>query len=98
MRPVGGGVQFFDLVEVDWRSDHGIAAAAETRSGCTDGATGDTCTAAPHVAARAGAGQPEARASATVPAMTGGRTTAIASVRSASDVAPAAWRIMVLES
>jgi hypothetical protein len=98
MRPVGGGVQFFDLVEVDWRSEHGIAATAAASSGCTDGATGDTCTAAPPAATRADAGQPEAPGSATVQTSPGGRTTAIASVRSVSDAEPAAWRIMVLES
>jgi hypothetical protein len=98
MRPVGGGVQFFDLVEVDWRSEHGIAATAAASSGCTDGATGDTCTAATPVAAKGGGGRPEALASATVWAMTGGTTIAIVSVRSVSDAALGAWRIMVPES
>ena len=98
MRPVGGGVQFFDLVEVDWRFDHGNAATAAASSGCTDGATGATCTAAPTAVARAAAGRPEGPGSATAQTSPGGRTTAIANVRSVSDAAPAAWRIMVLES
>lgn len=98
MRPVGGGVQFFDLVEVDWRSDHGNAATAAASSGCTDGATAATCIVAPTVAARADAGQPRAPASATVQTTPGGRTTATASARSVSDAAPAAWRIMLPES
>lgn len=95
MRRVGGGVQFFDLVEVDWRSDHEHAAIVAKSSGCTGGATGATCTAVLTAGARAVGGRLEARDGAIARRVTDGRTTAIASGRSASDTEPAAWRIKV---
>jgi hypothetical protein len=98
MRPDGGGVQFFDLVEVDWRSEHASVAIAVTSSGCTGGATADTCTAARGAGARVGAGPQGSLAAATAPAMRGGRITATTSARCERDAEPIAWGIMVQKS
>jgi hypothetical protein len=98
MRPDGGGVQFFDLVEVDWRSEHAPVAIAVASSGCTDGAIVDTCTAAPVAGARVGAGPPGSLAVATALAMRGGRITGTTSAHCARDAELIAWGIMVQKS
>jgi hypothetical protein len=99
MRSDSGGVQFFDLVEVDWRSDHGPVANAVANSGFTAGATGATCTAAQPVAERGGGGRPGRRAGNTGRAARAGWTTGIASGSCAPASEPRrAWGIMVPES
>jgi len=98
MRRDGGGVQFFDLVEVDWRSEHAPVAIAVASSGCTGGATVDTCTAAPGAGARVGAGPPGSLAAATAPATRGGRITGTTSARCERDAELNAWGIMVPKS
>jgi|SRR4051794_27497005 hypothetical protein len=98
MRPNGGGVQFFDLVEVDWRSDHGCAATAAASSGCTDGATGAMCTAVTGAAVRAGGGLPGWHDSDTGRAMRVGSTTATGSERAGSAGGPTTWGITVPRS
>jgi hypothetical protein len=99
MRPDGGGVQFFDLVEVTWRSDHGPAGAAAASSGCTGGATEGTCTAGRSAGAKVGGGRLARRDNATGRAKRGGSITGTSSGRAGRDDGPrAAWGIMVLES
>lgn len=98
MRPDGGGVQFFDLVEVDWRSDRDNVASAAASSGCTAGATGATCTVDLAAGGRAVGGRPGARAGNTGPAMRGARTIGMTSARGERAAGPAAWGIMVPES
>lgn len=98
MRPNGGGVQFFDLVEVDWRSEHGRAATAAASSGCTDGAIGGTCTAGGGAGARAGGGRLGWLDSATGRAMRGDWITVISNGRAGRESGPSAWGIMVPES
>jgi hypothetical protein len=98
MQRDGGGVQLFDLVEVDWRSDHADVATAVASSGCTDGATADTCTVVPAAAARAGDGRRGSRADATARMMMGGRITATTSAHCGRDTGPSAWGIMVPKS
>ena len=98
MRPYVGGVQFFDLVEVDWRSDHAPVAIAAASSGCTSGAIVDTCTAVLSAGARVGAGPPGSLGVATAQATRGGRITGTTSVRCERDAEPNAWGIMVQKS
>ena len=98
MRSDGGGVQFFDLVEVDWRSDHAPVAIAVASSGCTGGATVGTCTAARSAGVRVGVGPPGSLAAAIAPATRGGRITGTISARCERDVEPSAWGIMVPKS
>lgn len=98
MRPDCGGVQFFDLVEVDWRSEHGHAATAAASSGCTDGATEATCTAASSAKGRAVDGRLGQHAGGTERATRGDWITVIASEPAGSASGPSAWGIMVPES
>jgi hypothetical protein len=100
MRPDGGGVQFFDLVEVDWRSDRDSVDTAVPSSGCTGGATAGMCTAAQPAGERGGGGRPGWRGSATGHPMRAGRITGITSGRAGRDTEPPsrAWGIMVPES
>jgi hypothetical protein len=98
MRRDGGGVQFFDLVEVDWRSEHAPVAIAVVSSGCTGGATVGTCTAVQVAGARVGAGPPGSLAAATAPVTRGGRITGTTSARCERDAKPSAWGIMVPKS
>ena len=98
MRPDGGGVQFFDLVEVDWKSDRGNVANAGASSGCTVGATGATCTAGLAAGTRAVGGQRGAHAGSTGQAMRDGKIIGMPSVRGGRDAGPTAWGIMVPES
>lgn len=98
MRPDGGGVQFFDLIEVDWRSEHGPVVTAAGNSGCTGGATEATCTAVPNAAARVGGGRRGWRGDSTGRAPRDGWTTGITSGRCEPGGEQSAWGIMVLES
>jgi hypothetical protein len=98
MRRDGGGVQFFDLVEVDWKSEHAPVANGVANSGCTGGAMVYTCTAAPGAGARVGAGPPGSLAAATAPATRGGRITGTTSARCERDAELNAWGIMVPKS
>jgi hypothetical protein len=98
MQPDSGGVQFFDLVEVDWRSDHGLVAIAAESSGCTDGATGAMSTAASSVRGRVADGRLGRHAGGTGHASRGGWITVIASGPAGSASGPSAWGIMVPES
>jgi hypothetical protein len=98
MRPDGGGVQFFDLVEVDWRSDHAPVAIAVASSGYTDGATVGTCTAARSAGVRVGAGLPRTLGAGTGPVTRGGRITGTTSARCEQDAGLSAWGIMVPKS
>jgi hypothetical protein len=50
MRPVGDGVQFFDLVEDNWISDYDSASTVAASSGYTADAITATSTAARHAA------------------------------------------------
>ncbi|MDX2019052.1 MAG: hypothetical protein SF187_02335 [Deltaproteobacteria bacterium] len=95
MRRIGGGVQFFDLVEVDWRSEHGVAATAETSSGCTGGATVATCTAEMVVDVKDVGAQPGERGVSTGRAMRDGKTIGINSRPRGLAVGQNAWGIMV---
>ncbi len=98
MRPNGGGVQFFDLVEVDWRSEHGCVATAASSSGCTGGAIGAMCTVVRRAAVRGGAGRLGWHDSATGHATKGGSTTATGSERAGSKRVRTTWGIMVPRS
>ena len=93
-----GDVQFFDLVEVDWKSESDHVATVAARSGYTADAIVGTCTAGRDVGLRAGAGQPERREGAIAPAMRDDRTTAITSARSGPADGSRPWGIMVPES
>lgn len=95
---MGGGVQFFDLVEVDWRFGNGVADNAASSSGCTAGATGDTCTAAPSAGWRAVGGRRDRRDDSTAPARRAGWITVISSGRDGPDSERSAWGIMVPKS
>jgi hypothetical protein len=98
MRPDGGGVQFFDLVEVDWKSDRDNVASAGTSSGCTVGATGAMCTAGLAAGAMAAGGRPGARAGNTGQARRDGRIIGMTSGLAGRAAGPIAWGIMVPES
>jgi len=93
-----GDVQFFDLVEVDWKSERGHVATVAAGSGYTVGAIAGTCTAGRGVGLRAGAGRPERRDGAIAPAMRDDRTTAITSARCGPADGSRQWGIMVPES
>jgi hypothetical protein len=97
MRPEGGVVQFFDLVEVDWKSDRGNVASAGASSGCTVGATGAMCTVGLAAGGRAGGGRPGVRAGSTGQATRGGRIIGMASAHGGRATG-IAWGIMVPES
>jgi hypothetical protein len=98
MRPEGGGVQFFDLVEVDWKSDRGNVASVGASSGCTVDATGATCTVGMAAGARAVGGQRGAHVGSTGPARRDGRIIGMASALAGRASGPIAWGIMVPES
>lgn len=98
MRPEGGGVQFFDLVEVDWKSDRGNVASAGASSGCTVGATGATCTVGLSAGARVVGGQRGAHVGSTGQAMRDGRIIEMTSAHAGGVAGPTAWGIMVPES
>jgi hypothetical protein len=98
MRPVGGGVQFFGLVEVDWKSAYGHADIAASSSGCTAGATGDTRTAATNADGRVAGGQRDRRGDSTARARRADWTTVIKSVRGGLAGDRSAWGIMVPKS
>ena len=98
MRRDSDGVQFFDLVEVDWRSEHGPVVTAAANSGCTGGATEGTCTAVPNAGARVGGGRRGWRGDSTARAKRDGWTTEITSGRCEPDDEQRAWGIMVPES
>ena len=98
MLPGRGAVQFFDLVEVDWRSDPAAAPSVGLSSGCTAGATEATSI----VAKPAGSAVAGLRPSG--PAVSTGRPKKAAWIIETASVpgvladAPVPWGIMVPKS
>ena len=98
MRPVGDGVQFFDLVEDNWISDYDSASTVVASSGYTAGAITATSTAASRAATVAGRGQPARRVDGTGPATRDAPITETTSAPTAPASGSAAWGIMVPKS
>jgi hypothetical protein len=98
MRPVGDGVQFFDLVEDNWSSDRVRASSAAPNSGSTGVAIAATCTAVRYAASWAGRRRPAGRARSTGPATRGGPITGTTSAPLGLGSGMAAWGIMVPKS
>ena len=98
MRPDGDGVQFFDLVEDNWRSDHEIAGSAAGSSGFIAGATVVMRTAGSLAERLAEPEPPGGHARSTGPATRGAPITATTSALAGPANGTAAWGIMVPKS
>jgi hypothetical protein len=95
MRRIDGGVQFFDLVEVNWRSDRDNVAIAELSSGCTSGATGAMCIAGTIVGSRGVGVRHKGLVVGTERVTRDAKTIGISSAPRGLAAIPSAWGIMV---